>query len=173
MSPAIAAIATKYRGYRFRSRLEARWAVLFDSLQIQFEYEPEGFVLPDQTCYLPDFYLPKVRMYAEVKPEKLTDAEMLKCHQLACGSGRDTLLLVGPPDFRTYDAILVFPVAGETVSQISDFLLDIDYHKRKYYERESRLFGCCGRSFEEEADFTPQYCAAVYAARSYRFEEAA
>jgi hypothetical protein len=28
------AIETFYRGYRFRSRLEARWAVLFDALGI-------------------------------------------------------------------------------------------------------------------------------------------
>ena len=31
----IAAIETKYKGYRFRSRLEARWAVFFDALGIK------------------------------------------------------------------------------------------------------------------------------------------
>ena len=48
----------KFRGYLFRSRLEARWAVFFDALGIQWEYEPEGIVLSDGTHYLPDFYLP-------------------------------------------------------------------------------------------------------------------
>lgn len=30
-------IETKYKGYRFRSRLEARWAVFFDALGISWE----------------------------------------------------------------------------------------------------------------------------------------
>jgi hypothetical protein len=38
-------IETLYRGYRFRSRLEARWAVFFDGAGIAWQYEPEGFDL--------------------------------------------------------------------------------------------------------------------------------
>ncbi len=53
----IKAIETVYNGYRFRSRLKARWAVFFDSLGIQYEYEPEGFDLGDAGWYLPDFWL--------------------------------------------------------------------------------------------------------------------
>lgn len=53
-------IQTEYNGYKFRSRLEARWAVFFEEAGIEYEYEPEGFILPDGTKYLPDFYLPKV-----------------------------------------------------------------------------------------------------------------
>lgn len=63
-------IETNYKGCRFRSRLEARWAVFFDNLGIKWEYEPEGFELPDGTRYLPDFYLPRSKTYAEVKPPK-------------------------------------------------------------------------------------------------------
>ena len=48
-------IETEYNGYRFRSRLEARWAVFFDALGIKYEYEPEGYTLEDGTKYLPDF----------------------------------------------------------------------------------------------------------------------
>jgi hypothetical protein len=54
------AIQTQYDGYKFRSRTEARWAVFFNSLDIEFQYEPEGFVLPSDECYLPDFYLPNI-----------------------------------------------------------------------------------------------------------------
>lgn len=68
------AIETVYNGYKFRSRLEARWAVFFDSVGIKYQYEPEGFVLRDGTRYLPDFYLPDVYLrhggkglYVEVK----------------------------------------------------------------------------------------------------------
>jgi hypothetical protein len=48
-------IETWYKGHRFRSRLEARWAVFFDALQFRWEYEPQGYVLPNTGCYLPDF----------------------------------------------------------------------------------------------------------------------
>lgn len=34
-------IETIYNGYRFRSRLEARWAVFFDALGVEYQYEPE------------------------------------------------------------------------------------------------------------------------------------
>ena len=46
---------TFYDGHRFRSRLEARWAVFFNALNVPYEYEPEGFVLSDNKVYLPDF----------------------------------------------------------------------------------------------------------------------
>lgn len=52
----IKAIETRYKGYHFRSRLEARWAVFFDTLGVPWEYEPEGYGRgADQ--YLPDFRL--------------------------------------------------------------------------------------------------------------------
>lgn len=63
---AIAPIETRYAGRRFRSRLEARWAVLFDHLEIRWQYEPQGFTI-DGTNYLPDFYLPGLCVWAEVK----------------------------------------------------------------------------------------------------------
>ena len=61
------AIQTEYKRYLFRSRLEARWAVFFDAMGIEWEYEPEGIVLSDGTNYLPDFYLPHFHCYFEVK----------------------------------------------------------------------------------------------------------
>ena len=56
MNIKIKPIETRYKGYQFRSRLEARWAVFFDALGVDWEYEPEGFVIGDQ-YYLPDFRL--------------------------------------------------------------------------------------------------------------------
>ena len=67
--PELKAIETEYNGYKFRSRLEAKWAVFFDAMNISYEYEPEGFVLSNGAKYLPDFYLPLFKMYVEVKPE--------------------------------------------------------------------------------------------------------
>lgn len=50
-------IETRYHGCRFRSRLEAKWAVFFDCMDIEWEYEPEGYDLGDGIWYLPDFRL--------------------------------------------------------------------------------------------------------------------
>lgn len=63
----IKAIETEYAGCLFRSRLEARWAVFFDAMDIRWQYEPEGFVLSDGTYYLPDFLLPDSGTWIEVK----------------------------------------------------------------------------------------------------------
>ena len=56
----IRAIETSYDGCRFRSRLEARWAVFFNAAGIEWQYEPEGFILEDGSWYLPDFYIKKI-----------------------------------------------------------------------------------------------------------------
>jgi hypothetical protein len=62
-------ITTVYRGYRFRSRLEARWAVFFDALGLNWTYEPEGFDL-DGDWYLPDFRVTsgEITYWYEIKP---------------------------------------------------------------------------------------------------------
>ncbi len=56
-------IETQYKGCRFRSRLEARWAVFFEACGVKWEYEPEGYELGDGTCYLPDFLLYDVHIH--------------------------------------------------------------------------------------------------------------
>lgn len=58
----IKAIQTEYRGYLFRSRLEARWAVFFDACGVEWEYEPEGYDLGNGVYYLPDFLLHNVQL---------------------------------------------------------------------------------------------------------------
>jgi hypothetical protein len=71
----IKAIETHYAGCRFRSRLEARWAVFLDQLGIKWDYEPEGFELQSGR-YLPDFWLANVQgrlgttfgIWLEIKP---------------------------------------------------------------------------------------------------------
>ena len=68
------AIETCYKGYRFRSRLEARWAVFFDALGLEWQYEAEGYDL-DGDWYLPDFYFPKQKWFIEIKAGEATDHE--------------------------------------------------------------------------------------------------
>ena len=67
------AIETSFKGYKFRSRLEARWAVFFDAMGMDWTYEPEGFHLPNGVMYLPDFFVKNdsglCSYWYEIKPK--------------------------------------------------------------------------------------------------------
>lgn len=91
----ITPIETEYKGYRFRSRLEARWAVFFDAAQISWEYEKEGYVLSNGECYLPDFYLPSEDLFIEIKGEMPTPEYMDMLTKFGEEIGKSVLLLVG------------------------------------------------------------------------------
>lgn len=92
----IQVIPTFYRGIIYRSRTEARWAAFFDTLGINVEYEPEGFVL-DGTPYLPDFYVREWDYFVEIKGADPTPEEQEKCRRLATESGKFVIIMVGPP----------------------------------------------------------------------------
>lgn len=63
----VRAVAKTYSGVRFRSTLEADWALNLDQLDIAWQYEPQAFVLRSGKCYAPDFYLPDIDTWLEVK----------------------------------------------------------------------------------------------------------
>lgn len=94
----IKAIETKYKGCRFRSRLEARYAVLFDSLGMEWHYEPEGFELEHYGRYLPDFYLPQIDMWAEVKAKPFDIHERNKAFALSSGTNKPVIQLTSMPE---------------------------------------------------------------------------
>lgn len=91
------AIETVYRGYRFRSRLEARWAVFFDELALKWEYEPEGFELGDGETYLPDFFLPESNLWVEVKAAGLGETGHGKAGRFRDNVGRAIVVVAGDP----------------------------------------------------------------------------
>ena len=127
-------IQTEYKGYLFRSRLEARWAVFFDALGVRWEYEPEGFDLGDGIMYLPDFLLHGVTInhgyfkrnrdvYVEVKGQMSDeDAEKINRFYEAgypaesdWGVSRTAVLVVGNiPD-------------GEDLREILDYMQEQAY----------------------------------------------
>jgi hypothetical protein len=154
--PTIAAIETVYKGYRFRSRLEARWAVFFDAMQIAFQYEPEGYKLPDGQLYLPDFWLPQVMLFAEVKPAVFTEAEEWRCRNLPY----DCLMLDGPPEPRAYF------LAGSRE--------DVHMNLGGYHLTEGRFFMNGDAYFDSPDTWYSEWdasdLAAIFAARSARFE---
>lgn len=87
-TPTVAAIETEYAGHRFRSRLEARWAVFFDAMGIDWVYEPQGYHLGNGDKYLPDFWLPGAfnSCWVEVKGAP-TEADWIKLHAATAADG--------------------------------------------------------------------------------------
>jgi hypothetical protein len=157
-------IETEYQGYLFRSRLEARWAVFFDALELGWEYELEGFDLGNGDLYLPDFWLPDVNMWAEVKGRELSSDERRKCELLVKGSGHPCLMLIGTPENKPYKAIEINwdPSKGIDLYEVPYCLTN--FHE---YPKEEGRFYCWPAAGERYWDDTEE---AVKAARSARFE---
>lgn len=126
------AIQTVYKGYKFRSRLEARWAVFFDACGYPWEYEPEGFDLGDGVYYLPDFKICFAdengdfnTFWIEVKPKNKPlsnhDLEKIKKFRAACWDSEkgplsgygDFILVEGIPEPRFYKGELMTGINGD------------------------------------------------------------
>ena len=91
----IKAIQTRYAGCRFRSRTEARWAVVFDHLRLRWEYEPDGYRLPSG-AYLTDFWLPDLAEWVEIKPVVHRTVDP-RWQELVDASAFDLRVLYGQP----------------------------------------------------------------------------
>lgn len=103
------AIATRYAGRYFRSRTEARYAVLFDALGLDWDYEPEGFELPSGR-YLPDFFIrypassakhdrwPGAGYWVEIKGARPSEKELRKMAEVAQATGHKAWLFSGLPN---------------------------------------------------------------------------
>ena len=97
-------IETRYKDHYFRSRLEARWAVFFDALRLDWDYEVEGYILENGTQYLPDFWiyldkesLPGWGFYIEIKATKPTKKEREKLYLLSKETGHTCMFFWGKP----------------------------------------------------------------------------
>ena len=88
------AIETAYKGYRFRSRLEARWAIFLDALGVVWEYEKDGFDLGGE-WYLPDFYFPATSLWVEIKPQMLPEFDYF-CSRFGFYTAQPIALFGGP-----------------------------------------------------------------------------
>jgi len=110
---AIRAIETEYAGYLFRSRLEAKWAVFFDELELTWKYESEGYYVDTprgRKKYLPDFWLEDTAQWGEVKghldAEGMDRLYNLACGMAACHGGNDIVIFGDIPRLRS----LAWPV---------------------------------------------------------------
>ncbi|MGJ8524077.1 hypothetical protein R84981_002794 [Carnimonas sp. R-84981] len=85
----------EYEGYVMRSRAELRIAHLLSTLGIFYVYEHmpvSGF-----HGYLPDFYLPHLDVFIEVKGKQPTDIEKHKCEALSRHTGMPVVIAYGSP----------------------------------------------------------------------------
>lgn len=94
----ISPISTNYGGLIFSSRLEARWAVYFDYLEVGYDYEPERFDLPSRP-YLPDFYISDQysdnEFWLEIKPKFPTELEQELMAELCWETELNGMILYG------------------------------------------------------------------------------
>jgi hypothetical protein len=123
MEKLMVAKKTFYKDYYFRSKLEAKWAVFFDLMNIPFVYEPESFICEDGSQYTPDFYLPEAILrdgndveipktqkhfddvnlvprdtgtYLEIKPLNYSDEDLYE-KRIASAINKPLILLCGDP----------------------------------------------------------------------------
>lgn len=97
------AIATAYAGFNFRSRLEAKYAVLFDLCKWTWSYEPET----EFTGWIPDFALGPRPVYVEVKPfYRISEWDDTIAKITASGCQRQVLLLGTDPVHLARDSII-------------------------------------------------------------------
>lgn len=162
------AIETSYKGYRFRSRLEARWAVFFDTLGLRWEYEPEGFDLGGGAYYLPDFFLPDLGggTWVEVKPSGATflHPDSTKWENLARQSRLDFLLVDGVPDQTEYCVFRPLDDDGSADGCWYPTCFQLKYLPPINHDGNPRLYWCPGGPEDCDVD------EAIQTARSARFE---
>jgi hypothetical protein len=96
----VTAIQTRFKGRYYRSRTEARYAALFSFCRLPFDYEKEGFWL-ELGRYLPDFFLPSLDMWFEVKGALPTCEATNKCHCLADETNQRVVMAYGAPGWET------------------------------------------------------------------------
>lgn len=136
------AIQTEYKGYKFRSRLEARWAVFFDSIGLEWRYEMQGFDL-NGIWYLPDFYIRDVpwtkvdqprSMFVEIKPKFPSETEMIKARLLALMSNKPCLMLYGECYPEEGNGLLFHPEFEQSRYKASDEIQREESQFRWWFE---------------------------------------
>lgn len=174
--PTLKAIPTLYRETTFRSRLEAKWAVFYSSLGIEWRYEPEGYDL-DGTYYLPDFYLPEIGIWLEKKGTVRGQVEstLRKAMLLSLASRQTVLLFVGDVSYET-GALAFFSDRDESRYDGPVYWIECpECHRLGYGDTQHCRCLFCGvqrrvasrRAMQMRT--TPRLLQAYTAARSARF----
>lgn len=103
----IEAIATTLQGVAFRSRLEARWSLFLDAIGQPWRYEASSVRVHHHTRW-PDFWLPAVECWLEIKPAgTVPDAALAQ--GIADASGYPLIWCAGAPRLGDYRLTLFRP----------------------------------------------------------------
>ena len=168
-SPILKAINTLYKGFYFRSRLEARYAIFMDNLDIEWAYELEGYQLPSG-YYLPDFYLPTFNggSFAEVK-FKFTESEINLCEELCEKSKKNVILWEGIPSLKVYN---YFSYIDDGVAAMFCGIPNADSaeHQNRMFAEPGyeKMDGTIPEEMQDNLGYSFRY--AVYMANIARFE---
>ena len=84
-------------GTLFRSTQEVRYAMLFNRLGLDWQYEPIPYQTPLGT-YLPDFWLPDLDIHVEIKGMIIKDEAIIKLQSVCDQTGKSGVILSGYPD---------------------------------------------------------------------------
>lgn len=110
--------AVVYKEILFDSRTEATWSAYFDCVGLEWQREPETFrinsddreqlaleairlddmaIVHDPLLYTPDFFIPKLDTYVEIKYNRIYPIDILKVIAVARCLGKSALLINGGP----------------------------------------------------------------------------
>lgn len=187
MNSTITPLESTYKGWRFRSRMEARWGVFMDVLGVPFHYEPEGYDL-DGVCYLPDFYLPQQDVFMEVKSPADESNWKTKIERLSEATLRRVFVCTTPPsppdnlcvERGIYDGIYFVdwsPEDGSCWEDYSQEWCECPHCGRceiQFGGRADRIKCKCPKSRHGDRGHnaeSPRLMKAYHASRGYRFDE--
>lgn len=87
----------EHKGWMMRSHTEYLWAKVMDCLGIGYLHEPDKFNTR-HGWYLPDFYLPRLGAYVEIKGVEPTQVERDKAEDLISIHGKSVFFISGKPE---------------------------------------------------------------------------
>ena len=168
-------IETAYKGYRFRSRTEARWAVCFDTLGLSWTYEIEGFDLSG-IWYLPDFWVETLNCWIEIKGRIPSQDEIEKAARLHLTSGKRVLIVVGQPWLDEHEVFLftqnnTVPERELTFGEVNGSLCLVGNDGQRIELHSPHFVRTVGQEFTTDTRFEDSGLHRSFlAARSTRFE---
>ena len=172
------AIRTQYNGQGYASQLEASYAALFDYLQIPFIYEPPTCDLGGGIQYRPDFYLPGLDAYIEIKKQGFCLSEGVslaksKAHGLANTTLKHVLMFCGWLEVPTRQTegsscvSIIYPQTREGTYMLTDVLTSflhsivneqvVGVHRRLYYDIAGKRIEKMKSFRLDNLDLAPKY----------------
>lgn len=134
-------ISTWYKDICFRSRLEARFATIFETFGIRYSYEPDGVTLTNGLRYCPDFFLTfqdGQKVVLEVKGF-MEDYDQAKIRQFE--EDFDVKVLIGEDDLTIhyFEGEEIYLSREGLVSEMTDEMREALKRAKNYiFEEEQR-----------------------------------